>query len=121
MDKEKALELVKELLELEEKNDIGTLTRKERAEFQDIVLELFEEKEANRISINTPEGRMEAGFLTDPDYPGIYIELYPNGKDYAVNLSIAEYNGEEEVINLYSYGDATQEDYTSKETLLSLF
>lgn len=56
MTKEKALLLLEELLEIEEKNDIGNLTRKDRAEFQEIIRGAFEEKEAEEISVATPEG-----------------------------------------------------------------
>ena len=120
MTKEKALSLLEELLELEEKNDIGCLTRRERAEFQSIIKEAFEEKETEEISVDTPEGKMTARISSDPDNPGLFIDLAPTDTDIIIDLTLVKYDADRQEINIYNWDDAMREDYTSSSTLTGL-
>lgn len=120
MNKDEAVKLVEELLDIEEKSDIGNLTRRERAEFQSIVRELFVEKEPEHISVDTPLGEMQAKISEDPDNPGLYIELHPSEIDTIIDLTLVKYDEITENIEIYNWDDAMQEDYTSRAVLSGL-
>ena len=120
MTKEKALLLLEELLEIEEKNNIGYLTSYDRAVFQNIVREAFEEKEAEEISVNTPEGKLHATISSNSYESGICIELHPTGTDTIIDIALVRYDERTKEINIFNWDDATKDNYTSSATLTGL-
>lgn len=143
MDKDSALQLLNKLLEIEEKNNIGNLTRKERMEFQSIIQDAFTEKEITypeettyrsivyeskglgplpinqKIIVDIPQGKLVAEPSTDPNNPGIWIDLQPKDMDYSINMALIECT-EKEKLRTLIWGDVYKEDYTNEISLENL-
>lgn len=116
--REKAYEMIKELLAAEEENDTMNLTRAERRQFQQIVEDAFNEP-FKMISVQTPEGELRAYVGTDPNYPSIDVMLNPKGTDVEINVAFTEYNADRGIISAI-YGDAMDEEPTYEESLKNL-
>ncbi len=80
------------------------------------------------LEVNTSAGAIRAYRSTDPGQPGIFVVLQPAGYEEEIDLSFVsvyedpEYvpSGEEVTskdVVIMTYGDATQEDYTSKDVV----
>lgn len=79
------------------------------------------------LSVSTTAGELRAYSLTDPGNPGICILYQPNGYDYEIDVtqaSVYEDGGymtkdqeRPEDVVIHVWGDATNEDYTSKEII----
>ena len=69
------------------------------------------------IRANTPLGEIVVGIKSDPDYPGIYIELHGEGlndrfKEGCVRLAWVEYSSDKRCIQTIVYGDGEADDFT---------
>ena len=63
MTREEMKNLLNKLIEIEEKNDIGNLTRSERAEFQLWINEIIEQEPKTGHWIKTPRTVMGEGYM----------------------------------------------------------
>lgn len=65
----------------------------------------------------TPLGEIAVGIKSDPDYPGVYIELRGDNlndcfKEGAVRLAWVEYSPEKQCLQTVVYGDGDADDFT---------
>lgn len=78
-------------------------------------------QEPNKISIQTPLGKLTAVIGGDPDYPEIFIYLErPDGIE--IDLTAVSTDGTDDQLTAYLYGDTSTDSYTrehkwSKEEL----
>lgn len=121
MTREKAYEMIKELLEIEEAADSFNLTRKERREFQQIVEDVFtaQEKPAEKLCVQTPEGELRAYVEGDTEYPSISVKLGPAGIDEEICVSVVEFSPEEG-IRSFTYGNAMDDECTFVENIKNI-
>lgn len=121
MTKESAYGYIKELLKAEEAADSLNLTRAVRRKLQQVVEDVFtaEDKPANTISVEMPEGQFVAYAGTDPDYPAMHIVLIPSGTEYEISMATAEYDPDKGIRSIV-WGNAMDEDYTYVERLKNL-
>ena len=71
----------------------------------------------NELIAQTPFGELAVGIKSDPDYPGIFIELRGEGlndrfKEGCVRLAWVEYSSEKERLQTIVYGDGDADDFT---------
>lgn len=118
MTKENAFNLVLELLVAEEALDTFNLTRAERNEFQQIVKDAFTAK-PDKISIQTPDGELQASLNTYEEYPGINIMLAPSNTDDRIDIAAVEHSSEKG-LRVITWGNAMDEDYTHAEAVENL-
>lgn len=80
----------------------------------------------NSIATQTSAGVLKAYLNTDPDQPGICVMLQPDGYEDEIDVAfVSVYENPEyalegerpEDVVIMSYGDATTEDYTTKEII----
>ena len=65
----------------------------------------------------TPLGEIVVGIKSDPDYPGVYIELRGDHvndrfKEGCVRLAWVEYSSEKKCLQTVVYGDGDADDFT---------
>lgn len=66
------------------------------------------------IRVPTPRGEIIVR-EQDPEFPGVYVDLLPNGKDEQIPLAIVESNPEQNNdLCVYTYGDAASDEFTHK-------
>lgn len=68
---------------------------------------------SERISIDTPRGKLVAELSMDPEYPGIYVFLIDE-EGYEYNVALVEWSGSTDLRTL-AWG-SEQEDYISATT-----
>lgn len=71
----------------------------------------------DELIAQTPLGEIVVGIKSDPDYPGVYIELRGEGlndrfKEGCVRLAWVEYSSEKKCLQTIVYGDGTADDFT---------
>lgn len=136
MTRERAYEIVKELLRIEEVTDSANLTSAERRELQQIVqdamtgitvtgenaehLSIEGSNSVMRMHVPTPEGELRAYIDNDPQYPAIMVLLNPSGTNDEIDLVNAEFSEEDGRIQVKVWGNAMTEEYTHLETLINL-
>ena len=65
MTREEKFELLNKLLEIEEENDIGNLTRAERGEFQQWINEALEQEPCDKCVYSTKDGYCQYDDITE--------------------------------------------------------
>lgn len=116
--KEQAKELLKELLQMEEKNNIGNLTTRERREFQSIVEDWMNEK---YIHLETPNGIMLVEKDDNPDYPAILVGLDIGGEIGVIDIANVECDTtKQNTIKTTVWSNAQSEEYTHQIELENL-
>ena len=102
---------------------LGETYRKFWQERYGLVAEILRD---NSIATQTSAGVLKAYLNTDPDQPGICVMLQPDGYEEEIDVAFvsvyenSEYAREDERpedVVIMSYGDATTEDYTTKEII----
>ncbi len=69
--------------------------------------------EENKISLDTPLGKLCACTIKDAEYPGIYICIArPDGVE--IDLMVTEVDAEQKEAAAYVYGDTSTDDWTRK-------
>lgn len=70
----------------------------------------------NQMVVETPLGNLVAYPSTDPEHPGIYIDLHRDGEDADASLTLVEYTDDDadetKKIITRVWGDTKKEDYT---------
>lgn len=117
--KENAYGLLKELLRMEEAGDTLNLTRAERAQFHEIMEDVFADKPVSMVSVDTHEGELRAYVDNDLEYPAINVLLAVRGTTDEIAIASTEYSMEHGLRSII-FGDALREDYTHMETLKNL-
>lgn len=72
------------------------------------------------IETETPEGTLSAHISSDPNNPGLYIELTPKDTDYVLDMALVEHNEMSNKMTTFVWGDAMEEDYSLKVQLSNL-
>lgn len=135
MTRERAYEIIKELLKAEEATDSANLTREERNELHQIVEDAMTgvvitgenakhitvegTNSTMRMNVPTPEGELRAYIDINPDCPAIMILLNPAETNSVIDIATAEYS-EENGLRAIIWGDAMTEDYTHVENIKNL-
>lgn len=66
------------------------------------------------LSMDIPEGTLNARISSDPDNPGMYIELVPEGTNTPIDLTLVEHNELTNALATFVWGDAMDERFTHK-------
>lgn len=73
-------------------------------------------KSHDRLKVKTPMGTLIAYPSTDPNNPGIFIDLKRKGTDCLLNLAGTECQIDENKLVSHVWGDASHEDTTHDVT-----
>ena len=91
------------------------------------IIDGFDNAETETISVETKLGKLIASKSTDPNHPGIYIDLRRNGISYDAPLILTEYADDEAPgdtvdpkIVARCWDDVQREDYTTAITFLHI-
>jgi len=71
----------------------------------------------DELIAKTPFGEIVVGIKSDPDYPGIFVELRgellnDRFKEGAVRLAWVEYSSDKQCLQTIVYGDGDADDFT---------
>ncbi|MEH2932164.1 hypothetical protein VSQ48_20120 [Candidatus Ventrimonas sp. KK005] len=72
---------------------------------------LEEIRSKNILTQVTPVGTLKAYLSSDPENPGIYIDLEQDGDQVSAPLAVVEYSGDQKVLHTLVWGDINHEDY----------
>ena len=79
------------------------------------------ERDGSRLHVDAELGQLVAYLSTDPEHPGIYIDLKRGGSDCMAPVAMVEYTSDDCKTSMGNippsivcrvWGDATKEDYT---------
>lgn len=117
MTKERAKELLNKLLELEEKNNIGNLTTRERREFQSIVEDWVDE---TCMHVEAPQGVLVVEKCDATDFTSVMISLDKGEKVGTIDIANIEYDNEKDSFHTTVWSDAQSNEYTHQIELENL-